>query len=53
MKHAGSLKRGDWLIRASGAYLVDGVQIAKGLAYIGTKRGVLVLPATTPVLVAA
>lgn len=51
MTEASSLKPGQWLIRTSGAYLVDAVAVKAGRAYIGTNRGIVVLAAHAPVLV--
>lgn len=49
---AAEVKPGDWIVERSGWYRVDSVAVSNGLAHIGTQHGVLVLPATAPVLVA-
>ncbi len=52
MIDAGSVEVGQWLMQPSGAYLVDAVAVQGGRAYIGTNRGVVVLPSNAPVLIA-
>ena len=47
---AEEVKPGDWIIREGGSYLVDAVAAASSRVYIGTNRGVLVLPWDAPVL---
>lgn len=49
---AASVEVGQVIFQRSGAYVVDAVAVKQGRAYIGTNRGVLVLPATAPVFVA-
>lgn len=49
---AACVEPGQYVFQRSGSYLVDDVTVKDGRAYIGTKHGVLVLPATAPVLVA-
>lgn len=51
MIQAADLVAGQWLIRTSGVYRVDSVAVSQGLAYVGTNRGVCVLPADTPVMI--
>lgn len=49
---AACVEPGQYIFQRSGTYLVDAIAVKDGRAYIGTDRGVLVLPATAPVLVA-
>jgi hypothetical protein len=49
---ASHVQVGQWIIQRAGSYRVDGITVRGGLAYIGTKHGVLVLPADSLVLIA-
>ena len=48
---AAKLQVGQWFWRNNGAYLVDGITVNRGRAYIGTNRGICVVAADEQVAV--
>jgi sugar lactone lactonase YvrE len=48
---AAQVRAGQWLYQKSGVYRVDGNTVFRGLAHIGTRDGVCVVPANKMMLV--